>query len=190
MIKLFICAPHINQAAKVATEKFKEIFDLFPLLKTEFRYTSPGEYPGNYGKDYIKLIGKNGSLLDVVGAIDTTRGNRRNAGLIDEVRDHDATEISEIVLPLLSVSRRTCIGNVNPNECHQQRIFATSAGTKQSYAYETLLETLEDAIIDPKNAFVFGCDYRVPMMHGLLDKKFIQELKMSPTYRDDSFARE
>ena len=84
MIKLFICAPHINQAAKVATEKFKEIFDLFPLLKTEFRYTSPGEYPGNYGKDYIKLIGKNGSLLDVVGAIDTTRGNRRNAGLIDE----------------------------------------------------------------------------------------------------------
>lgn len=35
----------------------------------------------------------------------------------------------------------------------------------------------------------FG-DYRVPMMHGLLNRKFIQELKLSGTYQADSFARE
>lgn len=34
----------------------------------------------------------------------------------------------------------------------------------------------------------FG-DYRVPMMHGLLNRKFIQELKLSGTYQADSFAR-
>ena len=104
--------------------------------------------------------------------------------------DHDATEITEIVLPLLNVNRRTKARTVNRKEPHQQVIMATSAGTKQSYAYEVLLETLEDTIIDPTNAFVFGCDYRIPMMHGLLDKKFIQEIKMSGTFRDDSFARE
>lgn len=104
--------------------------------------------------------------------------------------DHDATEITEIVLPLLNVNRRTKARVVNPNEPHQQIIFATSAGTKQSYAYEVLIETLEEAIINPNNAFVFGCDYRIPVMHGLLDKKYIQELKMSSTYKDESFARE
>src|SRR5574344_1665418 len=104
--------------------------------------------------------------------------------------DHDATEITEIVLPLLNVNRRTRARVVNPNEPHQQTIISTSAGTKQSYAYEVLIETLEEAIINPNNAFVFGCDYRIPVMRGLLDKKYIQELKMWSTYKDESFARE
>ncbi len=188
MIKLFICAPHINQAAKIATEKIREIYDIWPLLQREV--IGVGEQPGNFGKDYVKLSFKNGSLFDVVGAVDTARGGRRHAGLVDETRDHDPDDINQIILPLLNVNRRTRSGVVNPNEPHQQVIYSTSAGVKQSYAYEKLIETLEDAIIDPKNTFIIGCDYRVPMMHGLLDKRYIQELKMSPTYKDDSFARE
>ena len=41
----------------------------------------------------------------------------------------------------------------------------------------------------PESSFVWGCDYRVPMMHGLLNKKFIQELKLSGSFKVDSFAR-
>lgn len=48
----------------------------------------------------------------------------------------------------------------------------------------------ENAIIDPNSSFVFGCDYRVPAMHGLLDKTYINKLKMSPSYNEESFARE
>ena len=93
-------------------------------------------------------------------------------------------EITEIVLPLLNVNRRTRARIVNPHEPHQQIINATSAGTKQSYAYEVLIETLEEAVINPNNAFVFGCDYRIPVMHGLLDKKYIQEeIKRHPHSR-------
>lgn len=58
----------------------------------------------------------------------------------------------------------------------------TSAGTKGTYAYEKLIETFIQSIIAPESAFVWGCDYRVPMMHGLLNRKFIQELKLSGTY--------
>ena len=49
----------------------------------------------------------------------------------------------------------------------------TSAGTKGTYAYEKLIETFIQSIIAPESAFVWGCDYRVPMMHGLLNRKFI-----------------
>lgn len=116
--KFFICAPRINQSVKIATEKIREIWDFFPFLKKEII----GE--GNFGKDYIKLTYRNGSIFDVVGATDSTRGGRRAFGLIDEIRDHSETELNEIVLPLLNVSRRTCAGLLNPNEPHQQRIFA------------------------------------------------------------------
>lgn len=111
-------------------------------------------------------------------------------GLIDEIRDHDGEILNSVVLPLMNVSRRTALGEVNDNEPNQQQLYMTSAGVKSSYAYEKLIDCLEMSIINPKQAFVWGCDYRVPVMHGLLDKQYIQELKMSPTYQEETFARE
>lgn len=150
-IKLFICAPHINQSAKIATEKIREIYDLFPFLRGEVMGT--GDTPGNFGKDYVKLTFKNGSLFDVVGTTESTRGGRRNAGLIDELRDHDETEISEIVLPLMNVNRRTKARVVNKHEPHQQTIFATSAGSKQSYAETTKFI----GVFKPREPIKMGC---------------------------------
>lgn len=110
-------------------------------------------------------------------------------GIIDEIRDHDGTTLTEIVLPLMNVDRRDAQGDVDPTEPNQQQVMITSAGTKGTYAYEKLIETFIQSIIAPESAFVWGCDYRVPMMHGLLNRKFIQELKLSGTYQADSFAR-
>ena len=66
----------------------------------------------------------------------------------------------------------------------------TSAGTKSTFAYDKQIEVLEMSIIDPQNYYVFGCDYRLPVKHGLLDARYINELKMSPTYDEETFARE
>jgi len=77
------------------------------------------ETPGNFGKDYVTLKFRNGSQFDVVGALDSQRGGRRNGGLIDEVRDHDEVALNEIVLPLLNVSRRLPDNTVNENEPNQ-----------------------------------------------------------------------
>ena len=182
--KLFICAPGKNQSAKIAKDKIYEIWDKLPFLKKEII----GD--GNFGKDYVTLTFRNGSIFDVVGALDSERGGRRHGGLIDEIRDHDGELLNSVVLPLMNVSRRTPKGEVNPNEPNQQQLYMTSAGVKSSYAYERLIDVLEMSIIDPRQAFVWGCDYRIPVMHGLLDKQFIQELKMSPTYQEETFARE
>ena len=141
-------------------------------------------------KDYVTLKFRNGSQFDVVGALDSQRGGRRNGGLIDEVRDHDETPINEVVLPLLNVSRRLPDNTVNEKEPNQQRIFMTSAGVKTSFAYDLLIDDFIDSIIHPKSTFVFGCDYRVPVMHGLLDKTYINKLKTSSSFKEESFARE
>lgn len=188
--KRFICAPNKNQSAQIAKEKIVEIYDRWPLLRKEVVGGEISDTPGNFGKDYVTLKFRNGSQFDVVGALDSQRGGRRHGGLIDEVRDHEEQPINEIVLPLLNVSRRMPDNTVNPREVNQQRIFMTSAGLKTSFAYDILIDVFENSIIKPKTNFCLGCDYRVPVLHGLLDKDYIDELRMSPSYSADSFARE
>lgn len=104
--------------------------------------------------------------------------------------DHDEIALNEIVLPLLNVSRRLPDNSVNEKEPNQQTVFCTSAGNKISYSYDKLIDVFENAIIDPSNSFVMGCDYRVPVLHGLIDRNFINKLKTSPSYNEESFARE
>ena len=188
--KRFICAPNKNQSAQIAKEKITEIYDRWPLIRREVIGGDVSDTPGNFGKDYVTLKFRNGSQFDVVGALDSQRGGRRHGGLIDEIRDHDETAINEIVLPLMNVSRRLPDNSVNEKEPNQEVICMTSAGVKSSFAYERLLDTFENSIIDPDHSFCLGCDYRVPMLHGLLDKTFINKLRMSPSYNEESFARE
>ncbi len=133
---------------------------------------------------------RNGSQFDVVGAIDSQRGGRRHGGLVDEVRNHEEKPINEIVLPLMNVSRRLPDNTVNPHEPNQQRIFMTSAGVKTSFAYDLLMDIFQKSIISPDTFFCMGCDYRVPVLHGLIERDYINDLKMSPSYDEGSFARE
>ena len=46
------------------------------------------------------------------------------------------------------------------------------------------------SIMQPKNAFVFGCDYRIPVLHGLLPRDYVNTLKLSPSFNETSFATE
>ena len=185
-----IVAPNKSQAAKITKQKIQEIWRIWPLLKNELELYN-GEPHANFGKDYTELYFKNGSKLSVVGALDSDRGIRTHATLIDEARDQDGDAIAEIILPQMNVSRRTANGLVNNKEAiNTQVIYATSAGMKSSFAYEALLDYFEESIIDPSRAFTMGLDYRIPMMHGLIDAAHVKNLKMSPSYNEQTFASE
>ena len=129
--KLFICADVLRQAVKIAKEKLNEIWFFFPLLKREL-------LTDNMSTDYVNLTFYNGSVLDVVGVATSTRGGRRHGGIIEEAATIDGTELSEVVLPLMNINRRSQIGTMNPKEPHQAQIYVTTAGPKATYAYERL----------------------------------------------------
>lgn len=80
-----IVAPNKNQAAKISRQKIEEIWRIWPLLKQELELYQ-GDAHANFGKDYVKLFFKNGSTLEIVGALDSDRGIRTHATLIDEAR--------------------------------------------------------------------------------------------------------
>lgn len=138
----------------------------------------------------MKLTFKNHSIFDVVSPLNSTRGGRRNAGIIDEFRDHEADDVNEIILPLLNVTRKMTNGVENKNEPHQVQIWLSSASDKNTFCYDKTIEMLEKAIISPSKIAIFGCDYRVPLMCGLLSKNFLSDIKMSPTFSEISFAKE
>ena len=185
-----IVAPNKSQAAKITKQKIQEIWRIWPLLKNELELYN-GEPHATFGNDYTELYFKNGSKLSVVGALDSDRGIRTHATLIDEARDQDGDAIAEIILPQMNVSRRTANGLVNNKEAiNTQVIYATSAGMKSSFAYEALLDYFEESILDPSRAFTMGLDYRIPMMHGLIDAAHVKNLKMSPSYNEQTFASE
>jgi len=71
--KLFIVAGTKEQGAAIAKEKLEELKELIPAFKNEIV-----ERKSLYGKDYVKVTFKNGSVLDVVAARNSTRGGRRH----------------------------------------------------------------------------------------------------------------
>ena len=115
MSKFFLCAPQKGQGADIVKEKLNEIFEKYPLLKKEYvKY--------NASKDYFLIVFKNSSTFEVATTLNSQRGERKHAGIIDEVRDHDGTALNEIVLPLLNVDRRTVTGELDEEEPNQQQI--------------------------------------------------------------------
>lgn len=78
-ISLFICSGTKGQATNIAKEKIEEIWDKFPMLRREIK-----EY--SFQKDYLKIVTHSGSKLDIVAVSGSSRGGRRHAGLIEEVK--------------------------------------------------------------------------------------------------------
>ncbi len=97
--------------------------------------------------------------------------------------------MNRFVIPTMNVDRIAKCGGIDTNENHKSQIYITTAGHKTSFAYEKMIQLLV-WMVAKGTAFVWGGDYRIPMMHGLLNKDFVDELKEDGTYNEMDFSRE
>ena len=185
---LFVTTGGKEQAAGIAKEKSDELCKLIPGLKNELDMTRGKT---KTSKDNIELIFKNGSKLDIMAARQSSRGKRATGGLMEECILIDQTLLNEIIIPTMNVDRRLPDGSRREEETvNKSQIYVTTAGWKNSFAYEKLIELLIRQIIYPDEAVVMGGTWRIPVMEKLLKKSFIDELKLDGTYNDSSFSRE
>ena len=186
--KLFITTGGKEQAAGIAKEKVDELCKLIPGLRNEIDWR-PGKTVSS--KDNVRYQFKNGSVLDIIAARQSSRGKRKHGGLIEECILVDGTLLNEVIIPTMNVSRRLSDGSFKDEEVlNKSQIYVTTAGWKNSFAYEKLIQLLIQQIIDPAEAVILGGSWRIPVMEELLSRSFIQELKLDGTYNDASFARE
>ena len=91
----------------------------------------------------------------------------------------------------MNVSRLLPDGSRNDEEIvNKSQIYVTTAGWKNTFAYEKLMMILLEQITQSESACVMGGTWRVPVAEGLLAKNFVQQLKLDGTYNDSSFGRE
>ena len=186
--KLFVTSGGKEQAAGIMKEKVKEICTLIPAFEKEIDF---GRGQSLEGKDYCKYVFKNGSYFDNIAARESSRGKRRHGGVIEESVGVDGTILSEVILPTMNVSRMCMDGTTQPDETlNKSQIYVTTAGWKNTFPYEKLIQLLIWQIVQPGKAMIMGGTYRIPILMKLLDKNFIKDLKMDGTFNESSFDRE
>ena len=186
--KLFVTSGGKEQAAGIVKEKVQEICTLIPAFKNEIDW---GRGVTLEGKDYCKYVFKNGSYFDNIAARESSRGKRRHGGLIEECVGVDGTILSEVIIPTMNVSRMCMDGSTHPEEqLNKSQIYVTTAGWKNTFPYDKLIQLLVWQIVKPEKAMILGGTYRIPVLVKLLDKNFIRDLKMDGTFNESSFDRE
>ena len=186
--KLFVTSGGKEQAAGIMKEKVQEICNLIPAFKQEINWSRGQTLEG---KDYAKYVFQNGSYFDNIAARESSRGKRRHAGVIEECVGVDGTILSEVIIPTMNISRMCMDGTTHPEEqLNKSQLYITTAGYKNTYPYDKLIQFLVWQIVKPEKAMIMGGTYRIPVLVKLLDKNFIKDLKMDGTFNESSFERE
>ena len=186
--KLFVTSGGKEQAAGIMKEKVQEICNLIPAFKREIDWTRGKTLEG---KDYAKYVFKNESYFDNIAARESSRGKRRHAGVIEECVGVDGKILSEVIIPTMNISRMCMDGSIHPEEqLNKAQLYITTAGYKNTYPYDKLIQFLVWQIVKPEKAMIMGGTYRVPVLMKLLDKNFVKDLKMDGTFNESSFERE
>lgn len=177
-----------EQAASITIAKIEEICRLIPALSNEINWAR-GQ--SKKSKDNVKYIFKNGSTIDILAARESSRGQRRHCIVVEESILMDGDALNEIIIPTTNVDRRLGDGSVHPEELlNKSQTFITTAGWKNSFPYDKLIDMLINSIIDPDHYMIIGGTFETPVKEGLLDEDFVDKLKLEGTFNDSSFDRE
>jgi len=180
-VTIGITAGGKNQATSIIKAKVDEL-KKYPLLMREIKHVRDN-------KDEYALEFQNKSILKVCIAGETTRGTRLSRLLLDENRLIKKEVIDTILIPTLVVKRRLPNGETDPNELNHQQIYLTSAYFKNHDCYKKFISFTKD-MIQKENTFVCAFGWEIPVMYGLFDEEYLQELKQSDDFNPLTFAME
>jgi hypothetical protein len=185
---LFVTSGGKEQGASILSSKVTEICKLIPALNKEIDWRRGKTL---VGKDSVKYVFKNGSTLDNLAARESSRGQRRHGGTMEECVGINDDILREVIIPVMAVSRRAKDGTVNEKEpLNKSQVYITTAGYKGTYPYDRLIGMLVRMVMQPERCMVLGGTWRTPVAMGLQSKTFIKDQKEEGTYNEASFDRE
>ena len=185
---LFVTTGGKEQAASITVAKIEEICRLIPALANEINWERGKT---KKSRDDVNYVFKNGSRISILAAKESSRGQRRTGGVMEECVLIDQTMLNEVIIPTTNVNRQLADGTRDSKEVvNKSQIYITTAGWKNSFAYDKLIELLIRSLIQPDEVMIMGGTYETPILEGLLDEDFVEQLKLSGTFNEDSFDRQ
>lgn len=185
----FVTTGGKEQAASITLAKLEEICKRIPAFANEVNFER-GET--TKGRDNISYKFKNGSTIDILPATERSRGQRRTTGTMEECVLIDPDKLYDIIIPTMVISRSLPGGGVAPDTepVDKSQIYITTAGYKNTFAYNKLIEFVAESMVEPEKTYIGGGTYVVPVTEGLQSKNFLEEQRMSDTFKEESFDRE
>ena len=185
---LFVTTGGKEQAASITVAKIEEICRLIPAMNNEINWQRGKT---KKSRDDVNYIFKNGSRISILAAKESSRGQRRTGGVMEECVLIDQTMLNEVIIPTTNVNRQLPDGTRDSKEVvNKSQIYITTAGWKNSFAYDKLIQLLIRSLIQPDEVMIMGGTYETPILEGLLDEDFVEQLKLSGTFNEDSFDRQ
>lgn len=191
---LIVVAEGKGQSSSILASKMEEICTLIPALAMEIEWDTKGKIVRtSQSKDEVSFRFKCGSVIKNVAMTANSRGFRAQGVLTEEVATiTDQAKYEEIVAPMLVISRKVN-GQIDPEEVlNQNAMYVTSAGYKNTYAYDKLIDCLCRMVADKTgyDSFIFGGDWKIPVVEGLQPANFIQQQEAGAAMDASGFERE
>lgn len=180
-----------GQSADILSSKVKEICKLIPAFSKEILWDTRGMIvQTRQAKDDVMYAFRNMSIVQNVAMTEKSRGLRFQGVLVEECATVDQAKLNEIVMPMMVISRQIN-GVIDPNEMlNQSTVLVTSAGYKNTFSYEKLIDVLCHMVAKPKEAFILGGDWKIPVVEGLQPATFIQDQENGTSMDEAGFDRE
>lgn len=125
---LFVTTGGKEQATGIVREKAEELCRLVPSLANEVNFERG---KSKSSKEEFTYLFKNGSILDVMAARQSSRGRRATGGLIEECILVDGTLLNEVIIPTMNVDRRLPDGTRHEEEIiNKSQIYVNFFGQK------------------------------------------------------------
>ena len=123
-----------------------------------------------------KIVFKNTSVIKVVTASDSSRGNRCNVLLLDEYRLISKDTITTVLNKFLTFRRMPAYSELTDDERKSEyakeknlTLWLSSAFFKDHWSYMKCVDTLKAMVDDSRKQFVCGFPYELSIYEGLLD---------------------
>lgn len=159
-IKLSLTAQTKGKAQDLLRQKYNDIVNFYPLIKEEI-------YAVKFGKDISQIEFHNGSVIDVLANSQTTKGERRHRGSIEEDNLVDEEVFNDAVKPVFDDPRRTVgkRGKIDPNENNSSVNSFTTAGYRGSPAYLRCLK-IANGMLELDGSFFLGSSWKLAAFNG------------------------
>lgn len=159
----------------IAKEKIlRELKGFSPMLCAEIKSDRDNQCE-------TEITFRSGSIIAVLPAIDSARGNRAQIVVYEEFRQIDKKVMDEVISPFLTTRPVGYMVGTEYSDMPElveepQQIFISSSWFSSHYMYNIIKQALVEMYRD-RSAYLIGMDYSITLRHNIKTKRFLMSEK-------------
>ena len=184
--RICVASSRLSQAAEVIDKIVEHLMPESALLRNEIAKTTTTSVDRS-------IVFKNGSIIKVVTASDSSRHNRANILVVDEFRLVPKYIIDTVLTKFLAAPRHPGYLD-NPKYAHlaedNKQLYFSSAYFKKHWSWEKVQAYCSNLVNDDKQYFICGLPYQLALKEGLLKRKAIENDMTEDDFNELSWSME